>query len=100
MENTFFVDSDKLSEAALEKKHRLENDPSFRTNHMEYMEGMEQIDPEIRNKVMSYVDEFDYDSYTARDVVRALEKEELGIEDFKALLLCEYSGSHAALACS
>ena len=86
MENSFFVDSDKLSEAALEKKHRLENDPSFRTNHMEYMEGMEQIDPEIRNKVMSYVDDFDYDKYTARDVVRALEQEELSIEDLKALL--------------
>ena len=43
MENNFFVDSDKLSEKALEKKHRLENDPSSRTDHMAYMEGMEQI---------------------------------------------------------
>ena len=43
MENQFFVDSAFLSEKALEKKHRLETDPSFRTNHMEYMPGMEQI---------------------------------------------------------
>ena len=39
-ENNFFIDSDKLNEKALERKHRLENDPSSRTNHMEYMEGM------------------------------------------------------------
>ena len=42
-ENQFFVDSDKLSEEALAHKHLLENDPSCRTNHMEYMEGMEQV---------------------------------------------------------
>ena len=52
-ENQFFIDSDKLSEAALERKHKLETDPSSRTNHMEYMPGMEQIDPTIRNKVLS-----------------------------------------------
>ena len=31
----YFVDSDKLPQAALDRKHRLEQDPSFRTNHME-----------------------------------------------------------------
>ena len=44
-ENQFFIDSDKLSEAALERKHKLETDPSSRTNHMEYMPGMEQSFP-------------------------------------------------------
>ena len=34
MENHYFVDSDKLSEAALKKKHELETHPSSRTNHM------------------------------------------------------------------
>ena len=29
MENQFFIDSEFLSEKALEKKHRLETDPSF-----------------------------------------------------------------------
>lgn len=86
MENTFFVDSDKLSEAALAKKHRLENDPSSRTDHMAYMEGMDQIDTGIRDTVMAAVEAFDYDKYTARDVMRALEHEECSIEDFKALL--------------
>ena len=41
--NLFFVDSKKLSAEALKKKHRIENDPSSRTNHMEYMEGMEPV---------------------------------------------------------
>ena len=58
MENDFFVDSDKLSEKALEKKHRLENDPSSRTDHMAYMEGMEQISPEIREKVLSQMERY------------------------------------------
>lgn len=86
MENTFFVDSDKLSEAALAKKHRLENDPSSRTDHMKYMEGMDRIDSDIMTKVMGEVGGFDYDSYTAIDVKRALEHEERTIEDLKAML--------------
>ncbi len=36
-DNRYFVDSERLSERALEKKHRLEQDPSCRQNHMEYM---------------------------------------------------------------
>lgn len=86
MENSFFVDSDKLSPAALERKHKLENDPSSRTNHMEYMEGMEIINSDICEKVMSQVREYDYSKYTARDVVAALEHETCSLEDFKALL--------------
>ena len=86
MENNFFVDSGKLSEEALAKKHRLENDPSFRADHMKYMEGMDQIGTEIRDKVMTGMNAYDYDSYTAKDVMRALEHENCTIEDFKALL--------------
>ena len=85
-ENQFFVDSDKLSEQALEKKHRLENDPSSRTNHMEYMEGMEQIESDVMEKVLRQMEDYDYDSYTDADVCRALAKETCSIEDFKALL--------------
>ena len=54
--NDFFIDSANLSEAALEKKHRLENDPSSRKNHMEYMPDMEQIDTGIRDKVMEQME--------------------------------------------
>ena len=86
MENQFFVDSDKLSPQALEKKHRLENDKNSRTDHMAYMDGMEQISPDIRNKVINAMNEYDYGKYTATDVLRALEKDTCSVEDFKALL--------------
>ena len=86
MENQFFVDADNLSEEGLAKKHRLETDPSCRTNHMEYMEGMEQIQSDVREKVMKEMAEYDYSKYTAVDVRRALEHEVCSLEDFKALL--------------
>ncbi len=85
-ENQFFIDSDKLSEEALARKHQLETDPSSRTNHMEYMEGMEQIRPEIREKTLAAMEGFDYSKYTARDVQMALAHETCSVEDFKALL--------------
>ena len=87
MENSlFFVDSQRLSSEALEKKHRIESDPSARTNHMEYMKGMEQIHSDIMGRVLSQMNDYDYGSYTADDVKRALEKETCGIEEFKVLL--------------
>ena len=85
-QNQFFVDSDKLSEKALEKKHRLENDPSSRANHMEYMEGMEQISSDIMEKVLEQMEGYTYEDYTGEDVKRALMHEICSIEDFKALL--------------
>ena len=85
-ENQFFIDSDKLSAQALEKKHRLEQDPSSRTNHMEYMEGMEQIKSDVMDKVMTEMHSYDPDRYTAEDVRRALYAETCTVEDFKALL--------------
>ena len=86
MENQFFVDSDALSEAALKRKHQLENDPSSRTDHMAYMEGQEQIKSDIREKVLSQMDSYDPSRYTPNDVTRALRKENLTVEDLKALL--------------
>ena len=82
----YFVDSDKLPPAALERKHRLEQDPSFRTNHMEYMEGMQVLESDIKDKVLRAMEAYDYDAYTASDVERALSNESCSIEDFKALL--------------
>ena len=82
----YFVDSDTLPPAALERKHRLEQDPSFRTNHMEYMKGMQIIGSDIKEKVLKAMDAYDYDVYTAADVERALSNESCSIEDFKALL--------------
>ena len=82
----YFVDSDELPAAALERKHKLEQDPSSRTNHMEYMAGMQVIESDIKDKVLAAMDSFDYDSYTAEDVQRALSNPTCSIEDFKALL--------------
>ena len=86
MENKFFVDSEFLTPAALEKKHRLETDPSSRTNHMEYMTGMEVINSDIKENVMAHFNSADFSKYTARDVKNALEHDNCTIEDFKALL--------------
>ena len=86
MENQFFVDSTFLSKEALAKKHRLETDPSFRKNHMEYLPDMEQIDSDICQKVLAQMNTFDDAAYTAADVKAALQHETCSIEDFKALL--------------
>ena len=86
MENQYFIDSDVLSPAALEKKHRLETDPSSRANHMEYMPGMEQIKSDVMDKVMSHVNAYNASAYTSADVRKALAHEVCDIEDFKALL--------------
>ena len=86
MDNQFFVDSEALSPAALEKKHQLETDPSCRTNHMEYLPGQEQIQSDIREKVMSAVESYDPSHYTGLDVSRVLQKEHLQPEDLKVLL--------------
>jgi 2-iminoacetate synthase len=85
-ENQFLVDSEFLTQSALERKHRLENDPTSRTDHMAYMEGMEQISSDVMEKVMTHVRSYDPHSYTASDVRQALNRESLRVEDLKALL--------------
>ncbi len=85
-ENQFLVDSEFLSPQALERKHRLETDPSSRTDHMAYLPGMERIQSDVMDKVMAQMHAYDPESYTARDVEAALDHETCSIEDFKALL--------------
>ena len=86
MENQFFVDSQALSPAALEKKHRLESDPAFRKSHMEYLPGMEVLDSDLKDRVLAEMQSYDYTRYTAADVKAALEHNTCSLEDFKALL--------------
>ena len=57
-----------------------------RTNHMEYMEGMEVIDSTLLDEVISAMDAYDYDKYTDKDVENALSHDILTTEDFAALL--------------
>ena len=84
--NNFFIDSDKLSEKALAKKHRLETAPSSRTDPMAYWPDMEQIDPTVRETVIAAMNDYDPSAYTILDAKRALDHETCTIEDFKALL--------------
>ena len=86
MDNEYFVDSDKLSEAALARKHQIENDPECRTDPMVYLPGQEQIESDIFDKVISAAESYHPENYTGRDVARALQKEHLTVEDLKALL--------------
>ena len=58
-----------------------------RTNHMEYMEDMEVLeDSNVMEQVLSAMNQYDYNKYTAADVRRALDMENKGPEEFAALL--------------
>jgi len=57
-----------------------------RINHMEYLPDMDIIDSDVMDKVISAMEEYDYNKYTANDVRRALDKDVRTPEDFKALL--------------
>ena len=75
-----------LSPAALERKHRLERDPSCRTDPMAYLPGMEEIDSDIKDRVRAAMASYDPCRYTAADVRRALDGSRCSEEDFRALL--------------
>ena len=85
-ENQFLIDSDRLSEKALARKHQLESDPSCRKDPLAYFPDMEQIDSKVRSEVIRQMESYDYERYTASDVRRALEHQTCSVEDFKALL--------------
>lgn len=57
-----------------------------RTNHMEYLSDMEQIKSDIKDSVISAMNEYEPSSYTADDVRQALRHDEITVDDFKALL--------------
>lgn len=57
-----------------------------RVDHMKYMEGMEVIESNVMDQVISKMEAYDYEKYTAHDVLMALRKDVLDIEDFAALL--------------
>ncbi len=63
-----------------------EDQKKARTDHMKYMPGMEVLESEIQEQVITAMNEFDYERYTAQDVRRALNKDHISPEDFAALL--------------
>ena len=89
MEQEYTIDNSYLSPEAQKRKKDLEENPASRTNHMEYMEGMEVLDSDIKDKVRAAMQSYDYNAYTDADVRTALanaKQGHCGIEDFKALL--------------
>ena len=56
------------------------------TDHMADQPGMDNIGSEIQDEVISRMNAYDADAYTAADVLRALRKDVLSPEDFAALL--------------
>lgn len=64
----------------------MEQDKRPKVDHMQYMEGMEQIESDIMDKVISARNAYEANRYTEADVKRALMKDRLEIEDFAALL--------------
>lgn len=63
-------------------EHKREN----RIDHMTYLPDMEVISSDIMEQVISKMEAYDYNTYTAEDVKRALNQEVLNEQDFAALL--------------
>ena len=57
-----------------------------RIDHMKYLPQMENIGSEIQDKVISEMENYDPNKYTANDVLEALKHDNITPEDFKALL--------------
>lgn len=57
-----------------------------RIDHMKYLPDMEVIESDIMDRVITAMNEYDYDRYTAADVRRALDHDNRTPEDFAALL--------------
>ena len=83
MDKQFLVDCDFLSPAALAHKHRLEQNPDCRTDHMVYLPGMERLNSDICAQVIGQMQDFTDSDYTARDVQAALAHEVCTPTDFR-----------------
>ena len=76
---------DKVNESILSETI-LEDMKENRIDHMTYLEGMEVLDSDVEKTVVDAMNAYDYDSYTAADVRRAIYKDNRTPEDFAALL--------------
>ena len=64
----------------------LEDQKKNRIDHMTYLPGMEVLQSDVMDQVISAMEKFNPESYTESDVRRALSKTSLSPEDFAALL--------------
>lgn len=55
-------------------------------NQMEYIKGMEATQSDVMSKVLNWMSAYDYQQYTAKDVKKALLKDQLSIDDYGAIL--------------
>lgn len=53
---------------------------------MQYLDGMEIIESDFMEKVLAAAENYHYNQYTSRDVEKALNKENISLEDYAALL--------------
>lgn len=60
--------------------------PEKRIDHMTYLPGMEVLESEVQEEVISRMEAYDYHTYTAKDVQAALSHDVCTTEDFAALL--------------
>ncbi len=57
-----------------------------KTDHMQYLDGMEIIQSDIMEKILAEISLCEFDKYTTSDVENAINSERCSLEDFKALL--------------
>lgn len=76
---------EKINESILSESV-MEDMKEQRTNHMEYLEGMEILESDVAEKVVTAMEEYNYTIYTEADVRRAIYKDNRTPEDFAALL--------------
>lgn len=60
--------------------------PKNRINHMKYLPNMEVIESDVMDQVIAARKAYDYEAYDEKQVSRALRKDRLSPDDFKALL--------------
>lgn len=82
----YFIENKHLNAKDCQRKYELEHNPASRTDCMEYLPDMEQIDVTIRKQVIKESTSYEQTRYTKEDVERALQNETCSIQDFKALL--------------
>lgn len=63
-----------------------EHNPKNRIDHMQYLPDMEVLKSNMLDDVISAVNAYDYDRYTEKDVLAALNRDVRTPEDFAALL--------------
>ena len=65
----------------------LEDQKKNRIDHMTYLPGMEDIGSEILDQVVTAMEAYDYNTYTAEDVKRALAHTKRTPEDFQGVIV-------------